>query len=301
MTSFWRGLGLAVLLLSSSVAARSQIQLERGFEMPPLGTDTTCFRYHFVAGDTLIYTIEASDSVAFLGEPILLKIRRSVVSIICDSVTANGRYRLRTTLRHVVERQTTVSDSSEREGSPWVGREAFVEIDSLGVRHAVWVDDDRRAALTPGGAFQPLLLPTLGESCGVQNQSWMVQDTTLLVENGVPEAAYSHATLWRVIDKADTLDRRFHQIQYTQTGLGTVEVNSDRVKLTMHAVIAAYGKLSMDAELQVPFHLFATSEDRLEITHANGQVRKGKHLTSMHARLREIRSPDPNRRIVLPR
>lgn len=301
MRPWWSRLCVMAVLLGGCITAWGQIQLERGFEMPPLGTDTTCFRYHFVPGDTLIYTIEASDSVAFLGDPVLLKIRRSVVSVICDSVTPKGHYRLRVTLRHVVERQTTVSDSSEHEGSPWVGREAFLEIDSLGVRHAVWVDDDHRAALTPGGAFQPLLLPTLGESCGVQNQSWMVQDTTLMVENGVPEAAYAHATLWRVIDKADTLGRRFHQIQYTQTGLGTVEVNSDRVKLTMHAVIAAYGKLSLDAELQVPFHLFATSEDRLEITHANGQAQKGKHLTSMHARLREIRSPDPARQMVLPR
>lgn len=286
------------LLVAGAFSLSAQIQVQKGFDLPPLGNDTLCFRYHFEPGDTLIYSVEAADSISFPNDPVLLKVRREVVSIICDSVSDN-RYHLRITLRNSVEKQTTGLDSTERTTSPWIGRDAFLTIDSLGHRLTVRVDDDRQAALTPGGAFQPLLLPTIGEACGVQNQSWMVEDTTLLVENGVPEPVFAVATLWRVIDKVDTLDRSFHQIQYTQTALGRVQIASARVNIDMQAVVAAFGKLTLDTELHVPFHLFATSEDRLEITTPNGDVKEGKHQLSMHARLREIRSRDPQRQLRL--
>ena len=133
----------------------------------------------------------------------------------------------------------------------------------------------------------------------MQNQSWIVEDTTLLVENGVPEPVFAHTTLWRVIDTVDTLGRSFRQIQYTQTALGRVQITSPRINVDMQAVIASFGKLTIDSELLVPYHLFATSEDRLEITTPNGEVKEGKHQVSMHYRLREIRSPDPDRRLRL--
>ncbi len=293
-----RSLLLSALLALIALSATAQIQVQKGFELPPLGADTLCFRYHFVPGDTLIYTVDAADSITFPGDPVLLKVRREVVSVICDSASAD-RYALRFTVRNSVEKQTTGTDSTERSGGPWIGREAFLTIDSLGNRLDVRVDDDRQAALAPGGAFQPLLLPTLGQSCGVQNQSWMVEDTTLMVENGVPEPVFAHITLWRVIDTLDTLDRSFRQIQYTQTALGRVQIASPRINVDMQAVIASFGKLTIDTELMVPYHLFATSEDRLEIMTPNGDVKEGKHQVSMHYQLREIRSPDPGRRFRL--
>ena len=289
---------ILALFLIGIVHLSAQIQVQKGFDLPPLGKDTICFRYEFVSGDTLIYTIDAADSISFEGDPVLLKVRREVVSVICDSAEVD-RYHLRFTLRNNVEKQTTGRDSTKRDGSPWTGRDAFVTIDTLGNRLSVRVDDDERAALAPGGAFQPMILPTLGEACGVQNQSWLVEDTTLLVENGVPEPVFTHSTLWRVLDEVDTLGRQFRQIQYTQTALGRVQVVSPRVNVDMQGVIAAFGKLTLDSELLVPYHLFATSEDRLEITTPNGAIRKGKHQLSMHVRLREIRSPDPSRRFRL--
>ena len=61
-----------------------------------------------------------------------------------------------------------------------------------------------------------------------------------LVENGVPAPAFSHNTLWRVLDVADTLDRDFNQIQYTQTALGHMAIEADRVTIDNQAQIASY-------------------------------------------------------------
>ena len=292
---------VVAFILGSSTASVAQIQVETGFQIPPLGSDTTCFRYSFVKGDTLIYTVQSADSITFPGQPVLIKVRNEVVSVICDSVSPESHYTMRITLRNVVEFQSNGVDTATRSESPWVGRSATIVIDSLGNRLRTTSDNDTAATLTPGGAFQPLLLPTLGGSCGVQNQSWLVEDTTLLVENGVPEPVFAHSTLWRVIDATDTLGRHFQQIQYTQTGLGRVQVVSNSVNLDMHAVVASFGKLTLDAVLHVPFHLFATSEDRLEIRLPNGGTQNGKHHMSLNARLREVRSADASRTIVLPR
>lgn len=295
-----RSVLVSLVLTAAAMAmltpAWSQIQVQRGFQLPILGKDTSCFRYQFLAGDTLIYTVESADSVSMLGDPILLKVRNEVVSVICDSVSPGPLFHLRITLRTYIENQRTASDSVIRQTSPWLLRHAFVTMDPHGNRRSVRVDDDRRAAITPGGAFQPLLLPTFQDSCGVQQQSWLVQDTTLLVENGVPEPVFVHSTLWRVLGRVDTLGRALEQIEYTQTALGSVRVQASDVNVDMQAVIASYGKMTLDAELQVPFHLFATSEDKVDVTTPGGGVRKGKHHLSMHAQLREVRSPHQHRR-----
>lgn len=288
----------AGLLLATPVAA--QIQVQSGFQLPPLGADTTCVDYLFLPGDTLIYTVESADSVAMLGDPILLKVRNEVVSVICDSVS-QGLFHLRITLRSYIEQQRTATDSVVRTTTPWLKRDAYVSIDAHGRRASVRADSDTKAAITPGGAFQPLLIPPFHDSCGVQNQSWLVVDTTLLVENGVPEPVFVHSTLWRMLGAVDTLDRRFVQIEYTQTALGKVVTRSNSVNVDMQAVIAAYGKVSMDHELRVPYHVFATSEDKIEITTPGGSIKKGKHHLSMHAQLREIRSPHQERQWRLSR
>lgn len=284
-------------LLLSSPSLFGQISVDKGFKTLPLGPDTLCFRYLFERGDTLVYSVDAQDSISFIGQPPLLKARTELVTIICDSVTQGELYHLRVTLRRSIENQTTGKDSSQKRNGPWTGRTAYLVIDTLGNRLVTRPDDTTKAALTPGGAFQPLLLPTLGNSCGRQNQSWMVEDTTLMVENGVPEPVFAHATLWRVIDDADTLGRNFKQIQYTQTALASLTMTSEKVNMKTEAVIASFGKLSLDTELRIPYHLFATSQNTLLIKFPNGQEVKGKHHTSSHAQLLDLRSANPKRRL----
>lgn len=286
------------VLLTSVVALTAQIVPQRGFRTAPLGKDTLCFRYRFVAGDSLLYKAEARDSITFGKDELIVKEREEWIGVICDSVDAQGRFHLRQQVLSSTERSMVrpSGDTAWRESSHWRGRTAYLVIDSLGMRHRTWVDDDTRAALTLGGAFQPLLLVVLGRSCGRQNESWTVDDTTLYVENGVPEPAVIRKALVRVLDKADTLGMRFHQLQYTQTGIGrmVMPANASTGGLMLDAITNAFGKLSLDMERLIPFHLFATSENKITIA-SGGSTKEGKHLTSMNYHLVRVISRDPAR------
>lgn len=292
---------LVAVFFVACTSVTAQIIPQRGFRTAPLGTDTLCFRYHFVAGDSLLYKVEARDSIYFGKNEIIVKDREEYVGLLCDSVDRDGNYHLRQKVLSVRERTTIrpSGDTAWRETSPWIGRTAIMVIDSLGRRKRVAVDDDKRAALTLGGAFQPILMVVLGGSCGRQNESWTHDDTTLYVENGVPEPAVIRKSLVRVLDVADTLGMRFHQLQYTQSGVGRMAVpaTADMRGATLDAVINAFGKLSLDTERRIPFHLFATSENKLTIV-TGGTTKEGKHMASINYHLVSLISRDPSRRFV---
>lgn len=294
MTRYFRAASLLLVLCSTTIVG--QVQLESGYTPLPLGKDTLCFRYMFNVGDTLLYHVQSEDSILFVGEPTLIKSRTELVLVWCDSIITSNVYRLHLTVIGAREMQRTPTDTADRTSSPWVGRTATLIIDSAGNRLEMSADDATVAAMSPGGAFQPLILPTLGELCGRQNESWLIRDTIALVENSVPPAAFEHATLWRVLDRADTLNRRFIQIQYTQTGIGGLSIRSDNLAMDVKAQVAAFGKLTMDSALQVPFHLFATSENKITLTTLQGTERKGKQLVSVHISLLESRSSLPQRK-----
>lgn len=290
-----------MLLLLALASTSAQILPQRGYRSLPLGKDTLCFRYHFVPGDSLLYKVEAIDSITFGKQESYAKQRFEWVTLICDSVSSAGHYYLRHLV--LVSREITIAypqmDTALRETSPWKDRTAYIVIDSLGRRIRTWVDDPGRAALTLGGSFQPLLLPTIDTSCGRQNQSWTVSDTTLWVENGVPAPALRYQSLVRVIDKVDTLGMRFHQLQYTQSGIGrmVMPAASQTGAMTLDGIINAYGKLSIETGRHVPFHLFATSENKITID-AGGRTKEGRHFITMNYHLMQINSRVPARRYI---
>lgn len=293
---------LAVLwtALLLSAPATAQIQLQPGYQPAPLGKDTLCFLYRFETGDTLIYDIDARDSIWVQGEGRVLKLRRSRVMIVCDSAF-HGTYWLRQIMTSSVERQSTVDTASERATHPWVDRVLTFVMDSLGKRSFAAVTQPDVVAMHPGGPFSPMLLPPLGESCGRQNQSWIVEDTLELTENGVPPPVIANTTLWRVLDKVDTLGRRFRQIQYSTTARGSHKVSGDGMAMTTTAIINSYGKLSFDDLLNLPYHVFATAENKLNIALKSGIERDAMQKTSVDAQLLEMRSHNPARGFMLAR
>ncbi|MBI2794405.1 MAG: hypothetical protein HYX66_07140 [Ignavibacteria bacterium] len=299
MTRFFRA--SLLLLILGCATSLAQIQLEPGYKPLPLGPDMLCFRYTFHAGDSLLYHVQSEDSILFAGEPTLIKSRTEFVLVWCDSLINTNVYRIHLAVIDAREVQRTSTDTVQRTLSPWIGRRATLVIDSAGNRLEMSADDATNTAMSPGGAFQPLIFPTFGELCGRQNQSWLIRDTVALVENSVPPAAYEHATLWRVLDRADTLNRKFFQIQYTQTGIGGLSFRMDQAGINVKAQVAAFGKLTMDSSLQVPFHLFATSENKITMTTPQGTERKGKQLVSVHVSLLESRSSSPERKFSLNR
>jgi hypothetical protein len=290
-------LATAMLIVVCGTLAHAQMQHipTPGYEMQPLGPDTLCFSYRFMPHDTVFYDIVANDSIWVQGEPRQVRERNERIMLICDSVTPGPTYHLRQSLQRATSVTEMEGDATpvKRATSPWIGRTAYLVVDSSGRRSRAWPDFPRRAAITPGGPFQPVVLLDLGGSCGRQNQSWIMTDTVLVTENGVPEPAFRYETLVRVLDKADTLGRHFVQLQYARTGAASAELVADGAVISMNG----FGKLTLDTEWRLPYHLFATAEVKLTIQPGE---RSGKHLMSMHAQLTEIRSSVPLRRYRRP-
>lgn len=274
--------------------ATSQIQLQQGFSTKPLGKDTLCYSYRWVAGDTAFFAVETNDSITLEGQPILIKHREEVTRIVCDSVTSLGHYVVTMTLVSMKEWQSTGTDSAIRTTSPWIGRAITITMDSLGKRYGVRYSDSR-PAVAPGGPFAPSLLPNLASTCGRQNESWEHNDTAILVENAIPYPVLLHSTLWRVLDRLDTVGQHLRQIQYTMTGRGRVDVQGDGMSMIMSTITNGYGKLTFDSVVRLPFHSFTTMEHKITLELPNGVTREGKHLSARHVRLTGLVSSDTRR------
>lgn len=291
-----RSLFLTLCFLAATAAGFSQFNIVPGGKPLVLGKDTLCFSYDLRAGDTLIYALDAMDSVDVVNSQRFAKFRSEVYQIICDSVSRSGMMHLTMGLVFAAERHVRGPDTTMRTTHPWIGRRQYIGIDSLGHRAYARSDNDTAATVAPGGAFQPMLLPIIDTSCGRQQQSWLSQDTILLVENAVPNPVLIQQNFWRVLDHFDTLGRKTQRIQYTQTGNGAVVLRSRGNSFQTQSLLAGYGLVTFDRALKVILHQFATVENKFTMTIPGGIEVKGTHQTTETITLRELRSPDPRRR-----
>lgn len=248
--------------------------------------DTVCIAYHFEPGDSLIYFVESSDSIATEGSPPLLKKRRETFAILCDSSTTDGRFHLRQTLIafESIESQGEVRNVTRKE-SDWVNRQVVLMIDSLGQRIHSYA---RRQVpgVTPGGVFQPLLLPPLGESCKGLEESWMVEHhTDSLSENAVPVPLRRRTTLYRMLPRIDTLNAQNLQFQYNLSGQGSATTSEQHQPLLVKSVIAEFGRVRFSADHKVPMHIFATSELKLTVQDPSGHFAHARHYISTNSSL----------------
>jgi hypothetical protein len=265
-----------------------------------LGTVRHCFWYDFEKGDTLLYAAESSDSIMMGTLPTLLKLRREKIMVICDSVGSNPRsYRLVFRTIETQEKQTDGQTTNTRTYHPWQNVTSVVIMDSLGQRTLSTTmhtsETTQRAVIAPGGAFAPLLFPPLDTSCGVAQQSWLLDQAMAMAENGSPPPIINQQLLWRVLDTVDTLGTTFKQIQYTQHGMGYVLLTTNDVQVRMDGKVSGFGKLSFHPSLDVPFHIFAVTENQTEIQMSATQHIKGKHLLRVDYALLERRSAKQSR------
>lgn len=288
-----------ILFFAILQLATAQMRVIPNPNAKPLGKDTICYQYTFFAGDTLIYFVDAQDSVLFPDEPALLKIRREHIRIVCDSVSSGPLFHLTFQTIDAIERQTVASETVERSKHPWIGRISKVTTTPTGLRLQLSNDNPNKAVMGPGGAFSPLILPPLDTNCGVANQSWQHRDSTILVENGAPGPIIDNFYLWRVLGVVDTLGKKYNQIQYTQNGVGYVTMIADKVAVRLAAIVNGYGKLSFDPQLGLPYHVFAVTENKLEISTTGERERKGKHLLRVDYQLQSLSSKVPGRSFSL--
>ena len=290
----------AMLFLAGTGLVHAQFRIAPGGTPRPLGKDTICFRYDFRAGDTLVYDMQAFDSIA-VDKAISESFRKQRVErirVICDSVSSTGLMYLSRQLLAAREenyRLASPYDTTRRASHPWTSRVHRIAIDSLGHRRTVSMHDERNGGVSPGGLFHPQLFPILDTSCGRQNQTWLAVDTVILVENASPSPVLVQQNYWRVVDVLDTLGRAVKRIQFTQSGTGAYEVSGTDVGGRVTSILASFGVCTFDQALNMLLHHYVTSEIKFTMLTGGREV-TGKHFVTAQYTLRSLRSRDPRRR-----
>lgn len=253
--------------------------------------DTFCYFYNFQKGDTLVYEIVSFDSIQINFGDILLKQRLETLQVTCDSVI-DGKFLLTFETIKFYSNELSGKDSNRgRRTHPWLNRKAKIVIDSLGKRYSGEFDNPEDGILTPGGAFQPILFYFHGENnCKNINQSWFIEDSDTLVENGNPSAFLKHSTLFRVEEPIDTLNYESIRYRYIRTGKGNLFLFTNNEKMINNVVINSAGNMILSKNYHIPVHYFATMEQKLNIETSDGRSFPGWHYITTFYTLKEFKS-----------
>lgn len=252
--------------------------------------NTICYKLKFEQYDTLIYLIESNDSIIINYEAPLTKIRKEKLEIVCDSVSPIGSFILKLKLIDFHSFESKGNEKNkERKTTPWLNRVSIIEIDSLGNRIANTIEDTTTAGLCPGGAFQPYLLFPFYESCKNIGESWIVEATDVLVENGIPVPVLKYSSFFRAKGIIDTLGEKCNRFEYIKTGQGSYELVMSGDTFLVTNVVNGYGKYDISNINLVPLHYFATIEQKLTLNLPNGSKMPGLHFISSDFTLIELK------------
>lgn len=236
-----------------------------------------CYKLNFRTGDTLIYHVVSFDSVVIdYAEP-LLKNRHERVRFICDSIKNQRFYLSATLLHYLCFERSGETQNVERTESPWIGRKVWFAIDSVGNRYALGYDDSTKAALSPGGAFQPQLFFPFQETCKQIDKTWFVESLDELVENGFPLPLVKQSSLFRAGGVLDTLEEHCNRFHYIKTGQGSYKVVSETDTFRVTNIITGYGVYDISSTKNIPVHYFATVEQKLTISAGDEEPKPGMH------------------------
>ncbi len=246
----------------------------------PKKKDTVCFHYKFQPGDTITYRLTAQDSIVIdFGTP-LLKTRYELIRIVCDSVSENGHYFISQELvNYIGEESRGDMTGIQRTDSPWTGRKVWFEIDSVGKRYSIGVDDTLKAAMSPGGPFQPNLIFPFKNDCKVIDESWSYSSEIELPENGFPVPVVNQNTLFRAMKPKDTLRYECNRFQYIRTAQGAVALLTEDTKIRTKTVNTSHGMVFFHKEHSIPVHYHANIEQKLTIETPDSGIRPGFHFT----------------------
>jgi hypothetical protein len=243
-----------------------------------LSSDTLCFKYNFKLKDTLIYKAFSFDSISIDYDSPLLRVREEIWQIVCDSLSFDNNFFLSMKLLSYKATESYKETKDVKvENHNFVGRSCWILIDSLGYRLNYGSDDSLKFDMSPGGAFQPNLLITLGAHCKELNETWSVKSLDDLPENGVPIPLVRQSSLFRLKGTIDTLNENCIRLEFIKTGQGSVRTIIDNNQLRVTNVINGFGVFDLSATRGIPIHFFSTVEQKLTIHLTEEDKQPGYH------------------------
>ena len=256
----------------------SQLLVPPDTSNPVRKPDTVCVRLKFNVGDTLFYKVVSYDSLSIDYEEPVQRTRLEYIQVICDSIDSKEHYHLNIKLvkYSCLESNSDIKNQKSSD-SPWLGRNVYIEIDSLGDRISCSVDDSTNFAMAPGGAFQPYLFFPILRSCKGVDETWIVNSHDKLVENGAPVPAIKQFSLMRMNHPVDTLGERCASMEYVRTSQGSESIIQAGYRVFVTSVMNGFGVIRISLDKFIPIHYYATVEQKLTLSFPNNVSKPGYH------------------------
>lgn len=266
--------GFIWILFFNSIFAQEELYQTDIAEDEEISQDTICFKYKFFPKDTLIYKIEALDSISTLDSEPFFRQRTEFIRIIVDSIDKSGNYHLiYETLEYTSKEWNVNKDTVFRNNAPHIGKKSLIIIDSLCNRLVAKRLNNNQALTNPGGLFQPILFFPLGETCKKQMQTWLTRTTDTLIENAFPPAVITNTSLMKIsrIEKSE-MDTTI-LITFVRTGKGLYAFLNNELDMELTSVTNSYGELKISLTNNLPVHYYMTQELKAKIK-VNEEVEK---------------------------
>lgn len=254
--------------------------------------DTVCAKYVFYPRDTLVYSVQAFDSISTNYEAPLLRNRKEIIMFIVDSIDADFRYHIS---RYLMEYNAIESNSEAQNNlvnnHPWVKKKVSIVIDQFGKRYSYSTPDSTKAIVSPAGPFAPFLFFDLGLYCNQVDINWNVRSNIEVPENGIPFPLFNCMTLYKFREPVDTLGQKVNRIELIRTGQGSYEYPHNNQRATITSKTNEFGLLDISILDNVPIHYFVTKEVKVNINQNDGYVIPGYNFYTQYYTLERFSSP----------
>lgn len=233
-------------------------EIERDKE---LSLDTICFKYQFFPKDTLIFKLEALDSISTLESEPFFRKRTEYIKVLVDSIDAKLNYHLIIEpIEYRSKEWVLGGDTIQRNKSNHIEKKSMIVIDSLGKRLMAKNLNTEFAITYPGGLFQPILFFNLQETCKKQMQSWLVRSSDTLVENAFPPAVINNTSLMKISNLEKSESDTTVLITFVRTGKGLYAILNNELDMELTSVTNSYGELTLSLSRNLPIKFTMTQE-----------------------------------------
>lgn len=238
-------------------------EMERDKE---LSLDTICFKYQFFPKDTLIFKLEALDSISTLESEPFFRKRTEYFKVIVDSIDGKLNYHLIIEpIEYRSKEWVLGGDTIQRNKSNHIEKKSMIVIDSLGNRLLAKNLNTEFAITYPGGLFQPILFFNLQETCKKQMQSWLVRSSDTLVENAFPPAVINNTSLMKISNLEKSEIDTTVLITFVRTGKGLYAILNNELDMELTSVTNSYGELTLSLTRNLPIKFTMTQELKIKL------------------------------------
>ncbi|KXB97189.1 MAG: hypothetical protein AA908_07745 [Chlorobi bacterium NICIL-2] len=261
---------------------------------PLWGWAQRCFQWHLEAGTLLRFHVEAYDTVAIVGEPVLFRHRSDEWLVACDSTRGDTLFLRQWLERSGAREWTERGDSSTRTTIPHVGVTTNLVLSRRGWRIQATSTAANSVSVVPGSMFGPVFFLPLDSTCTACGRAqWLVEQRDTLVEYAVPPAHLERLYLGSVDSCTAEGVPRVLSFAETSSGVHLLPLEGDAMQTA--AWTLAHGVVELDTVTQLPRRLFYATEQRLRITYRRtGTTQHGTQRTSLSAAVEVSSQPtDP--------